>query len=336
MSADWSILVIGYALGFYMAWNIGANDVANAMASPVGAKAITMRQALVIAGLLNFLGAAFIGSHVAETIRKGIVSPELMSDPRLALIGALSALLAAALWVSFATYKSLPVSTTHSIVGAMVGYGIVAGGFWAVNWAKMGSVVASWIVSPLFAIVISYLMFKLIVRLVLSQPGSGVRALTLSPLFVGFSVFVMILSFLWKTPLGKTLTISPFLAVSLSLLMAYMVGTICRRIFQHMKLHKEEDGAEGVFRYIQVGTACYVALAQGANDVANAIGPLAVIYFFVKTGAFQDKVPIPIFLLIFGGIGIAAGIAMAGSRVMLTMGEKITQLTNTRGFSVDF
>jgi len=145
VTPEYYILIIGYILGFYMAWNIGANDVANSMASAVGAKAITIRQAVFIAGILNILGAVFIGSHVTDTIRKGIVSTEIMSDPHVALIGAFSALLAAALWVSFATWKSLPVSTTHSIVGAMIGFGIMAGGFSVINWTKLAAVVLSWV-----------------------------------------------------------------------------------------------------------------------------------------------------------------------------------------------
>ena len=152
MGSEYTVLIIGYIFGVYMAWNIGANDVANSMASAVGAKAITIRQAIFIAGILNIIGAVFIGSHVTQTIRKGIVSTDILADPHLALIGALSALLAAALWVSFATWKSLPVSTTHSIVGAMIGFGIMAGGFSVINWAKLAAVVLSWIISPVFSL----------------------------------------------------------------------------------------------------------------------------------------------------------------------------------------
>ncbi|MBW2643135.1 MAG: anion permease [Deltaproteobacteria bacterium] len=174
MPNEYYVLIIGYIFGFYMAWNIGANDVANSMASSVGAKAITIRQAVFLAGILNIVGAVFIGSHVTNTIRKGIVSTEVLTDPHLALIGALSALLAAALWVSFATWKSLPVSTTHSIVGAMIGFGIMAGGFTVINWGKLAAVVISWVISPVFSIVISFLMFKIIVKLILSKEDSFV------------------------------------------------------------------------------------------------------------------------------------------------------------------
>lgn len=336
MEQEFFILIVGYVFGFYMAWNIGANDVANSMASAVGAKAITIRQAIFIAGILNILGATFIGSHVTNTIRKGIVSTEILSDPHLALIGAFSALLAAALWVSFATWKSLPVSTTHSIVGAMIGYGVMAGGFSVINWMKLGAVVASWVISPVFSLVIGFVMFKIIVRLILSRRHPGALALKLSPGFVGLAVFVVILSFLFKTPLGKTLAVNTPSAILIALLVGLAVGLFSRWLLRRFTRGVVENLEEEVFRRIQIGTSCYVALAQGANDVANSIGPLAVIYFLVKTGSVGTKVPVPFFLLFFGGVGIACGIGMAGHRVMDTIGRRITTLTNTRGFSVDF
>lgn len=334
---EYVILVLGFTIGFYMAWNIGANDVANSMASAVGAKAITLRQAIFIAGILNIVGAAFIGSHVTDTIRKGIVSPDILNDPHVALVGALSALLAAALWVSFATWKSLPVSTTHSIVGAMIGFGIVTGGFSVINWAGLGAVVASWVISPVFSMVIAFVMFKIIVRTILSRPDPVGTAFRLSPLFIGMAVFVVIMSFVFKTPLGKTLALSTPMAFSGALVCSVLLGFLGKRLLLWFRnVRTGEEGAEGVFRRIQIGTSCYVALAQGANDVANAIGPLALIYFLVTTGEAGQTVPVPYVLLLFGGVGIAAGIAMGGARVIRTVGERITTLSNTRGFSVDF
>jgi len=335
MPQEYYVLIVGYIFGFYMAWNIGANDVANAMASSVSAKAITIRQAIFLAGILNILGAVFIGSHVTNTIRKGIVSTEVLTDPHLALIGALSALLAAAIWVSFATWKSLPVSTTHSIVGAMIGFGIMAGGFSVINWGKLAAVVISWVISPVFSIVISFFMFKIIVKLILSKEDTFSHALKLSPFFIGATFFVVILSFLFKTPLGKKLALGPYASLLAAFILAVSFGLVGMKALGWF-IKRREGGAEAIFQRIQVGTACYVALAQGANDVANAIGPLAVIYFLVKTGSVGAMVPVPVFLLLFGGIGIACGIAMAGHRVMETMGKKITTLSNTRGFCVEF
>ena len=335
MSQEYYILIVGYIFGFYMAWNIGANDVANSMASSVGAKAITIRQAIFLAGILNIIGVVFIGSHVTNTIRKGIVSTDIMTDPHVALTGALSALLAAALWVSFATWKSLPVSTTHSIVGAMIGFGIMAGGFTVINWGKLFAVVLSWIISPLFSVVIAYLIFKIIVRLILSKKDTFARSLKLSSVFIGITFFVVVLSFLFKTPLGKRMDLGPSASLAVAIILAVLLGFAGMAALKRF-VKDRESGAEGIFRRIQVGTACYVALAQGANDVANAVGPLAVIYFLVKTGSVGAKVPVPLFLLLFGGVGIACGIAMAGHRVMDTMGKKITTLSNTRGFAVEF
>jgi PiT family inorganic phosphate transporter len=336
MESEFYILIIGYVFGFYMAWNIGANDVANSMASAVGAKAITIRQAVFIAGILNIVGATFIGTHVTKTIRKGIVSTEILTDPHLALIGALSALLAAALWVSFATWRSLPVSTTHSIVGAMIGFGIVVGGFSVINWGKLTAVVLSWVISPIFSMVIAYGMFKTITRFILSKKDSFSKALKLSPVFISLAFFVVVLSFLFKTPLGKKLAIGTPLALVIASILAITLGILAAKTVSYFVNKLPSPGEEDIFRKIQIGTSCYVSLAHGANDVANAIGPLAVIYFIVKTGGVAAKVPVPVFLLFFGGVGIACGIAMAGHRVMETIGKKITTLTNTRGFSVDF
>jgi inorganic phosphate transporter, PiT family len=336
MPSAYIILIVASIFGFYMAWNIGANDVANSMATAVGAKAITIRQAIWIAAILNIIGAIFIGSHVTDMIRKGIVSIEVVSDPRMTLIGALSALLAAALWVSFATWKSLPVSTTHSIVGAMIGFGLMAGGMKAIKWGNLGTVVLSWIISPIFSLIIGFILFKLIVYLVLSRRNAFLSALRLSPYFIGITCFVAVLSFLFKTPLGNQLA----LQTSSSMLLACAVsgtGGLCGRwLILRFGIHGVNADAEEIFRRFQIGTACYVALAQGANDVANAIGPLAVIYFLVQTGTVGGEVPVPAFLLLFGGVGIACGIAMAGSRVMLTLGTRITTMTNSRGFAVTF
>ena len=336
MSMQYGVLICGYIVGFYMAWNIGANDVANSMASAVGAKAITIRQAVFIAGILNIIGATFIGSHVTNTIRKGIVSTEILSDPHFALIGAISALLAAAFWVSFATWKSLPVSTTHSIVGAMIGFGIMAGGFSVVNYTKLGAVVLSWIISPVFSFVISFVIFKIIVKTILSKKEPWKWALRLSPFFTGITFFIVVLSFLFKTPLGKKLSVETSTALLIAFSLAFVLGLGSMKIIKYYTRNLKANLAEEIFRRIQIGTSCYVALAQGANDVANAIGPLAVIYFLVKTGSVGATIQVPVFLLLFGGVGIACGISMAGYRVIDTIGKKITTLSNTRGFSVDF
>jgi PiT family inorganic phosphate transporter len=194
----------------------------------------------------------------------------------------------------------------------------------------------SWVVSPVFSIVIAFLMFKLIVLTILSKKDSFSGALKLSPFFIGMAIFIIVLSFLFKTPLGKKMSIGTPVALAVSMVLALIFGYAGKSLLKRLIKRKKSNGTEEIFRRIQIGTSCYVALAQGANDVANAIGPLAVIYFLVKTGSVGAKVPVPVFLLLFGGIGIACGIGMAGHRVMETIGSKITTLTNTRGFSVDF
>jgi PiT family inorganic phosphate transporter len=218
----------------------------------------------------------------------------------------------------------------------MIGFGIMAGGFSVINWGKLGAVVASWVISPVFSLVIAYVMFKTIVLFVLSKKDPFGRALKYSPLFIGIALFVVVLSFLFKTPLGKKLSIGTPAALVIALVIAGILGYFCKLLLVRYFRNRNTASEEDIFRKIQIGTSCYVALAQGANDVANAIGPLAVIYFLVKTGGVGAKVPVPIFLLLFGGVGIACGIGMAGHRVMDTIGRKITTLTNTRGFSVDF
>jgi PiT family inorganic phosphate transporter len=218
----------------------------------------------------------------------------------------------------------------------MIGFGIMAGGFSVINWGKLGAVILSWVISPVFAMAIGFLMFKTIVKFILSKDDPFALALKLAPYFISIALFVVILSFLFKTPLGKSLAMGTPLALLIALVLAIALGFVAVKILRIFIKKTNLTGEEEVFRKIQIGTSCYVALAQGANDVANAIGPLAVIYFLVKTGSVGAKVPVPIFLLFFGGIGIACGIGMAGHRVMDTIGRKITTLTNTRGFSVDF
>jgi PiT family inorganic phosphate transporter len=218
----------------------------------------------------------------------------------------------------------------------MIGFGVMAGGFSVINWGKLAAVVISWIISPVFSLIISLLMFKFIIKVIISRKDSFIRSLKWSPFFIGITLFVVVLSFLFKTPLGKRLSLSTPMSLVIASILAVILSIIGMKALKFFIRPEKSNSAEEVFRFIQVGTSCYVALAQGANDVANAVGPLAVIYFIVKTGSVGSKVQVPTFLLLFGGIGILCGIWMAGYRVMDTLGKKITTLTNTRGFSVDF
>lgn len=330
------ILILGLAVGAYMAWNIGANDVANGMASPVGAKAITLRQAVLIGGVLDFIGATFIGSHVADTIRKGIVDPSSVQDPHVMSLGLLAALLAASLWVFLSSWKQIPVSTTHSIVGSMVGFGMVAGGVWAVRWWTLVSIILSWVVSPVFACGLGYLIFEVIRRNLLSGKHLFRKALRLGPLFVGLTFFIILASLFLDTPLGKRLGLGAIQSLLLALGISAALGGLSHLWLKRTLVRKSEQGTEEVFRKLQIITACYVSVAHGANDVANAIGPVAGIYIIFATGTMSPQAPVPTFLLAFGGLFIALGCFVWGYRVIETLGHQITELTNTRGFSVDF
>jgi PiT family inorganic phosphate transporter len=324
--------------GFFMAFNLGANDVANSMASAVGARAISVRQAVFIAGILNFVGAVFLGSHVTATISKGIINAQYINDPKIIMIGMFAALISAAMWVLIATLTALPVSSTHSIVGGILGFGMVAGGPSVVNWLKMGGIVLSWIISPFFAATIAYLIFTHIRKTIFFSRDFIKQAKKWGPIWMGLTIFLTALSFLYKTPVGKRL----HLAWPVSLLIALGLTAFvwaAGRYFVNKIVTAKIKGAEGVeiiFRKLQIGTSCYVALSHGANDVANAIGPVATIYLIAKEHIFKSHTDIPLSILILGGFGIAVGIMILGHKVMATVGEKITTLTNTRGFAVDF
>jgi len=328
-------LIIAVLVGLYMAWNIGANDVANSMASAVGAKAITMKQAIIIAGILNFLGAVFVGCHVTETVRKGIVDPSSLYSPDIVVYGALSALLAASLWITIATWKELPVSTTHSIVGGLLGFGLVAGG--AINWIKVGEITAAWILSPLLGCALAFVVFSILHHTIFNSKHPIKRCRIVAPIFIGLAFFTIALSFLFKTRLGETLKISEGTAIFYSGTISILAMIGCYFLISKFYSNTfDVKNVESVFKWAQVFTSCYVAFSQGANDVANAIGPVATIYTITKTNEISSSVEVPFFLLVIGGFGIVLGISTWGYKVIDTVGRKITELTNTRGFTIEF
>ncbi|MDZ7374862.1 MAG: inorganic phosphate transporter [candidate division KSB1 bacterium] len=341
--SDMVLLATAVAAGLYMAWNIGANDVANSMASAVGAKAITLKQAVAIAAVLEFTGAFFVGNHVTKTIAVGLVRSDVLPDQRTLMLGALAAVLAAGLWVFLATWKEMPVSTTHSIVGAMVGFGFVLGGVRAVIWSTVAKVVLSWIVSPLMGGLLSYALFKLIVRSIFSAADPIRRGERLIPLFVVAAAWVIVTSLLAKTPFGKK--VSGWSGIEITLGRAMVIGLVAGivaglfaavYIYTRVKTGRRSYAdVEMLFRRLQVLTSCYVAFAHGANDVANAVGPVATFYTIFREGSVGKFVEVPPLLLALGGLGISLGVATWGYKVINTLGSKITVLTNTRGFSVD-
>jgi len=327
------------AIAFYMAWSIGSNDVANSMATAVGAKAITFRQAVIIAGVLNLVGAIFVGSHVTDTVRKGIVDVQSTGvNNHILLLGFVASLLAAAFWVTLSTWKEMPISTTHSIIGALIGFGLIAGGVQSIIWVKVGSVVASWVLSPVCGCILSFFIFKIIVKTIFSKDHPVKSAKIVGPIIFGFTALLIVSSLFLKTSISENYNISESVGFILAVIVAIFVMIIGIIFLRNIEEKGSEDynTVERIFRKLQVGTSCYVAFAHGANDVANAIGPVASIIPLAQGFSIGSQVEVPIWLLTLGGIGIGVGCMTWGKRVMKTVGSRITSLTNTRGFSVDF
>ena len=326
------------AIGFYMAWSIGANDVANSMATAVGAKAITFKQAVLIAGILNFAGAVLLGPHVAGTIKGGIVKGSMIADPHTLLLGFVASLLAAALWVTLSTWRELPISTTHSVIGALIGFGIIAGGVSSIDWSVMGKVASSWVLSPVVGCIIAFFVFKAIVKTIFAKDEPVKAAKIVGPLAIGVTAFLIVSSLFLKTKLSEMSGVSDLPQVLLiSTVISAIACIIAMFLLRNIEAKSVEDyvTVEGIFRKLQIVTSCYVAFSHGANDVANAIAPVAAI-IPLANGEMSLTARIPTELLALGGIGIAFGCLTWGRRVMRTVGGRITNLTNTRGFSVDF
>ncbi len=351
---DIIILAVIALLGLYMAWNIGANDVANSMADAVGSGALSVKQAVIAAGICEFAGAVLVGSHVTETIRKGIVDPSaiasipgmLEGEPAaLLIIGMSAALLSAAIWLNFATWTGMPVSTTHSIVGAVAGFGIVAAGIGSVNWGKMGQIVASWFISPFAGGLMAFIIFKIISRLILGHEKPVKAAIKITPYIVFFLAMVVTLATIYKG-FKHVIKGLDWLTDTHTLLLAVIISvisTVVSRIHvkkklignESLPLHKQLEKVEEVYVPLVIISSCAVAFAHGANDVANSVGPLAAVANIIKTGTVEMKVPVPMWILMLGGGGIVLGLATYGYRVMATVGTKITEITPTRGVAAD-
>lgn len=328
--------------GLFMAWGIGANDVANAMATSVGSKALTIRQAIMVAAIFEFLGAVLAGGAVTSTIRKGIVDASLLGDqPELLIYGMLAALLAAGTWLFLASHRGWPVSTTHSIVGAIVGFAAVGIGVEAVQWSKVGTIVMSWVVSPLTAGLIAFLIFGTVQRLILQQPDPLEKAKKYVPVYIFLAAFTITLVTILKGLKHVGLTLSMTNSYLLAALIAGVIaaiGTVAiRRIQPDPRQEKRQHfyTVERVFAVLMVVTACSMAFAHGSNDVANAIGPLAAVISVAKNGIIGAKSELSEWVLILGGAGIVIGLATFGRHVIRTVGEKITQLTPSRGFAAE-
>ena len=333
------LLVITAVVGLYMAWTIGANDVANAMGTSVGSKALSHRQAIVVAGILEFAGAVLVGTYVTDTVRKGIVDPQMFTvDPTMLVHGMMAALLAAAVWLHLASSFGWPVSTTHSIVGAVAGFGVAAGGFGALHWSKLGLIVASWLISPLTSGIIAFSIYYAVRRLVIEKADREAEALRHAPLIVAVMTLVLSLVMLFKGLKNLKLKLLWWQSGGVALLLAALASTLTRRFAWRRPARPDAalQGMERIFGSLQVVTAAFVAFAHGANDVANAVGPVAAVFSTLKTGSVLPKVDVPIWILVGGGLGIVLGLATYGYRVMATIGGRITEVTPSRGFAAEF
>jgi inorganic phosphate transporter, PiT family len=335
-----SFIVIAVVFGLFMTWGIGANDVANAMGTSVGSGAVTVRTAIIIASIFEFLGAAFAGGHVTKTIRKGIIDPASIADqPEILVFGMLAALLAAAIWLMMASLKGWPVSTTHSIVGALVGFGIAGLGFDAVNWGTIGQIVASWVVSPLVGGVLAFILVISIQRLILRTDNPLQSAIRWVPAYAFLVGFVMALVTLFKGLKHLDLDLNVPMSFLLAAVIGLIVALVGRYAVNRVKIDPLADrsfqftNVERIFAPLMIFTACAMAFAHGSNDVANGIGPLAAVLSLVNSGGDVGQTSdLPAWVLVLGGCGIVLGLATYGYRVMQTIGRKITELTPSGGF----
>ena len=336
-------LITGCVFGFFMAWGIGANDVANAMGTSVGARALTLFQAILVACIFEFAGAYLAGGEVTSTIRKGIIDPNIISgSPDLLIYGMLSSLLAAGLWLLIASYYGWPVSTTHSIVGAIVGFAAVGISINAVEWNKVTTIASSWVVSPLLAGTISFLIFKSVQILILDTDDPFAKAKKYVPgymFLVGFVIaMVTFLKGLKHVGFDLSFQQSIIFSTAFGIVIALLGIAFLRRVENVSKQRGDVvfDGVERVFAVLMVFTACAMAFAHGSNDVANAVGPLAAVASIVQSGGeIAAASVLPWWILLLGGSGIVAGLIMLGYRVIETVGKNITELTPSRGFAAE-
>lgn len=340
MENELTFIILACGFGLFMAWGIGANDVANAMGTSVGSRAVTIKQAVIIAAIFEFSGAYLAGGQVTQTIRKGMIDTGLLAHtPELLIYGMLASLLAAAVWLLVASNFGWPVSTTHSIVGAIIGFAAVGIGMEAVQWEKVVSIVMSWIVSPLIAGMISYALFMSVQRLIIDTNDPFKNAKRYVPVYIFLVGFIISLVTLFKGLKHIGLELSPAHNYLIALFIGFviMIGSIFT-----IKNIKQDPGAdrefhfanvEKVFGVLMIVTACAMAFAHGSNDVANAVGPIAAIISVVDSGVVSQQSAMPAWVLLIGGVGIVVGLLTYGHKVIATVGTSITELTPSRGFA---
>ena len=334
------LMVLAIVFGLYMTWGIGANDVANAMGTSVGSGAITVKQAILIAAIFEFAGAFIAGGHVTKTIRKGIIDPTpIVNNPEILVFGMLAALLAAAIWLMVASTRGWPVSTTHSIVGAIVGFAVVGIGIDAVEWGKIGMIAASWVVSPLLGGTIAFLLMMSIRALILNTENPFQSAKRWGPAYIFLVGFIISLVTMFKGLKHLNLELSAGMSFVVAILFGVFVAAVGWVLINRVKVDSSADrdfhfaSVEKVFAPMMIFTACAMAFAHGSNDVANGIGPLAAVVSIVQSGGeVTQKAGLPLWVLVLGGFGIVVGLATMGYKVMKTIGTRITELTPSRGY----
>ena len=345
--SQYGLLLLGMAclFSFFMAWGVGANDVANAMGTSVGARAITIKQAIIIAMVFEFAGAWLAGGDVTSTIRSNIIDVETAGfdeHPELLVYGMLSSLLAAGIWLLIASKYGWPVSTTHSIIGAIVGFAVVGISVDSVMWGQIGTIVTSWIISPLVAGIISFNLFRTVQHLVLSTDDPFANAKKYVPYYIFLAGFVIAMVTMVKGLRHVGLEVS--FGQSAVMALGFGILTMLIGVFMLRQIPEPPPGqknnqfisVERVFAVLMIFTACSMAFAHGSNDVANAIGPLAAVNSIVQSGGmFETESALPMWILLLGGFGIVSGLAMWGYRVMETIGRNITELTPSRGFAAE-
>ena len=329
------VLVIAAMIGGYMAMNIGANDVANNVGPAVGSKALTLTGAIIIAAIFEASGALIAGGDVVSTIKKGIINPEVIGDSDTFIWLMLAALLAGALWLNLATAVGAPVSTTHSIVGGVLGAGIAAGGFGIANWDKMGAIAASWVISPVLGGLIAAGFLYLIKRTITYKSDMRVAAKKMVPLLI------MLMAWAFSTYLAlkgvkKLINLDFVTALLIGLAIAVVIYFIVKGLVAKAadRLDNDKTGVNKLFTIPLIFAAALLSFAHGANDVANAIGPLAAINDAIVNHGISTKASIPLWVMMIGALGIALGLALFGPKLIKTVGTEITELDQTRAFSI--
>ncbi len=333
-------IVLACIFGFFMAWGVGANDVANAMGTSVGSKAVTIKQAFIIAAVFEFTGAYLAGGAVTKTIRKGMIDADVLSNsPELVVYGMLASLLAAGIWLLVASRSGWPVSTTHSIVGAIVGFTAVGIGVDAVQWGKVGTIVMSWVISPALSGIIAYWLFVSVQRFILDTPNPLENAKRYVPIYIFLVGFIIALVTLFKGLKHVGLQLETAEAYLIAIGIGLFVMVIGIFFIRRLRFDPEADAdfhfanVEKVFSVLMIFTASAMAFAHGSNDVANAVGPLAAVVGIAQTGAVAAKSVMPPWILLLGGAGIVIGLVTYGHKVIATVGTGITELTPSRGFA---